>query len=139
MELNYNRLGERIKNIRRGKKLSIEDLAQKVQYSAKSIVMLESGQASIGLELFANLCTVLDVTPNDLLEGEYRVTGGAPASVRASEISQMKELIDSLKTAMKDEEKPVAVNDDDVAIQKIKEMICQYKEQNASRASYRRR
>lgn len=139
MELNYNRLGERIKNIRKSRKMSIEDLAQKVQYSAKSIVMLEGGQAAIGLELFSNLCTALDITPNDLLEGEYRVTGDASVSVQASEIKQMKELIESLKAAMKDEEKPVAVNDDDVAIQKIKEMICQYKERNASKPSYRRR
>lgn len=146
MEINYIRLGERIKNLRKARKMSIDELAQKVHYSVKSIVLVENGQAVISLELFVTLCTVLDIAPNELLEGEYRTSGAPPVAsdLMTAKVNELNDLIATFKSLMKDEDSEVLpVNtSDDIAIQKIKEMLCEYKEQHrvkSPNSPYKRR
>lgn len=64
---NFNQLvGENIKNFPRQMGLTQEELANAVELSRVSIVNIERGIQSTTLDKLADICSVLQRTPNDL-------------------------------------------------------------------------
>lgn len=74
MSIDYKRIGEQIQKARKLKKWTTGDLAQTAGFTPKSIVLAENGQASLSLDFLMSMCTTLNITPNDLLNGQYACT-----------------------------------------------------------------
>ncbi len=63
-------MGERIRKIRKGKKLTQYDLVDKVGTTHCSISNWEEGKRNMSVYYFARLCMALDVSADYLLFGE---------------------------------------------------------------------
>lgn len=63
-------MGERIRKIRKGKKLTQYDLADKVGTTHCSISNWEEGKRYMSIYYFARLCKALDVSADYLLFGK---------------------------------------------------------------------
>lgn len=69
MDIDYQALGKRISNLRRQKKLTQEELAEKTDLSTNYISHIENSRSIPSLETLMKLCAAMDVTPNELLLG----------------------------------------------------------------------
>ena len=68
--MNQEKIGKFIAKCRKDKKLTQEDLAQKLGITNKSVSNWENGRNMPDLSIFNELCDELDITINDLLSGE---------------------------------------------------------------------
>lgn len=68
--MNQERIGKFIANSRKKKKLTQEQLAEKLEVTNRSVSNWENGKNMPDLSLFKPLCEILDITINDLLSGE---------------------------------------------------------------------
>lgn len=90
-ELDYGRIGMRIRQIRKAKGWSQDELAKKCGISMSFLGHLERGSRVMSLETFASLCKALDISADELLWGIVQpaetVIGmqGAPKSRSGSE------------------------------------------------------
>ncbi len=66
MEVNYLAIGERIRKIRKSKKISQEKLAELADYSITHISHIETGSVKASIEAFLNIAAALECTPNDI-------------------------------------------------------------------------
>ena len=66
-------LGTRIKQLRKAKGLTQEQLASLINVTKVSICCYEKGNRTPNLETFMDLVNVLDTTPNYLLGADTRV------------------------------------------------------------------
>ena len=66
MALDYNIIGERLKQARLNKKLTQEDLAKAAGVSRQTINAIEQGNYNPSLSLCISICIALGVTLNDL-------------------------------------------------------------------------
>ena len=64
-------IGYNICTLRRECGMTQAQLAEKIDVSASQIAHMESGDRSLSLQLLLNLCTVMKVTPNDILAEAY--------------------------------------------------------------------
>lgn len=62
-------VGQRIKNIRRGKGLTGKELGDKIGLSQQHVSRIENGAVNISVDLIYELSRVLDVTLSDLIDG----------------------------------------------------------------------
>lgn len=62
------KLGERIREIRVSRSLTQEELTGKINLSSKSLSQIELGNNFVSAETLENLCTVLNITPNELFD-----------------------------------------------------------------------
>lgn len=69
LDIDYQALGKRISNLRRQKKLTQEELAEKTDLSTNYISHIENSRSIPSLETLMKLCAAMDVTPNELLLG----------------------------------------------------------------------
>lgn len=69
MNVDYKQLGFRISIERKNKKLTQEQLAEKIGMSANYVSNIENNYSIPSLETFINICTALEVTPDCLLLG----------------------------------------------------------------------
>lgn len=67
MSIDYNMLGKRIKMTREDKKISIKDIASKLDISEVYIEELEKGEAKISIAKFIELCDFLDISIYEVL------------------------------------------------------------------------
>ena len=67
MEINYFKLGDRIRFYRTKAELSQEKLAELIDLSFQQISNIETGKTSTSLESIVNIAMVLNVTPDHLL------------------------------------------------------------------------
>lgn len=67
MGINYLLLGEKIKKIRRRKKLSQSTLAELVSVSSPYISRIECGKNRISLELLVKVCAALETNVSEIL------------------------------------------------------------------------
>ena len=65
--MDYILLGQRIRHYRHAKKLTQEQLAERVDISPSFLGHIERGSRIASLETVMKFCEVLDVTPNKLL------------------------------------------------------------------------
>lgn len=68
--MNQEKIGKFIAQCRKNKKMTQQDLAEKLGVTDKSIGNWENGRNMPDLSLFKPLCEQLDITINDLLSGE---------------------------------------------------------------------
>ena len=71
IELNFGRIGQRIKEIRCDKHLTQEYLANATGVNTSHISNIETDKVKISLTLLIGICNALDVTLDYLLENEY--------------------------------------------------------------------
>ena len=91
-------LNENLKNIRRSKGLSQEELAQQAGISASFLGHIERGTRVLSVETLMALCNALGVTPNELLGMEYAsLSAPLPERVIVSVPSLLQGVADLLK------------------------------------------
>ncbi len=69
MAVDYNVIGSRIKKARRAKKLTQEELAEKIDVSVAFLSRVERGSSHINLKRLTQLCNLLDVSEGYILNG----------------------------------------------------------------------
>ena len=93
-ELNFALIGQRIKEVRCEQHLTQEYLANATNVNVSHISNVETNKVKVSLTLLVNICNVLNVTLDYLLENEYH----APTSVTE------KELLNVIKDMEKDKQ-----------------------------------
>lgn len=71
MNIDYRRIGARIRSLRELKNISVLELADKTNFTSKSLLLAENGKATLSLEFLISICAALEVTPNDILRGQF--------------------------------------------------------------------
>jgi len=69
MALDYNIIGERLKQARINKKLTQEKLAEQLDVSVAFLSRIERGSSFISLKRLNQICTILDTTEGEILNG----------------------------------------------------------------------
>jgi len=69
MEVDYAKIGERIKTHRRKQKLTQEKLAEKVDVGTRHINCIENGAKKMSLTLLIKIAYMLNTTLDDLISG----------------------------------------------------------------------
>ena len=67
MEINYIKLGERVRFFRLQAKLSQEDLAEKADIGVRHVSYIENGNTNPSVDVLAKIATSLNVTLDQLL------------------------------------------------------------------------
>lgn len=78
-ELDYGKMGMRIRQVRKAKGLSQNELAKKCGISMSFLGHIERGSRVMSMETFVSICSVLDVGADELLWGEASASGAALA------------------------------------------------------------
>ena len=68
--MNQEKLGKYIATCRKNKKITQEQLAEKLGVTSKSVSRWENGKTMPDVSLFHPLCDILDISINDLISGE---------------------------------------------------------------------
>ena len=68
--MNQEKIGSFIKECRKNKNLTQEELAQRLQVTDKAVSKWENGRCLPDASLFSKLCNEFDITINELLNGE---------------------------------------------------------------------
>jgi len=68
--MDYAELGKRIRHYRRQRRMTQEQLASSIGLCTSFIGHIERGSRKASLETVVELCRVLHVSPNDLLDAE---------------------------------------------------------------------
>lgn len=69
--MNRKNIGQNLRTLRRQCGITQAELAEKIGVSTDHVSHAEIGFGSISLPLLIEICKLLDVTPNDILAGEY--------------------------------------------------------------------
>ncbi|MBQ2916764.1 MAG: helix-turn-helix transcriptional regulator [Clostridia bacterium] len=69
MALDYNIIGERLKQARINKNLTQEKLAEQLDVSIAFLSRIERGSSFINLKRLNQICSILDVTEGEILNG----------------------------------------------------------------------
>lgn len=70
-ELDFDYIGQRIKEVRTDKHLTQEYLANMTGVNISHVSNIETGKTKVSLTLLVQICNALDVTLDYLLENEY--------------------------------------------------------------------
>ncbi len=92
--LDFARIGQRIREVRTDKHLTQEYLSDKTGVNVSHISNIETNKVKISLTLLVQICNALDITIDYLLENEYHV----PTSVIE------KELVNTIKDMKKEKQ-----------------------------------
>ena len=79
--MNQKIVGQNIKKIRAGLELSQSQVAEKAGISTVHVSHVETGNTVMSIDCLLNLCAALSTTPNDILMGEYDLTGSATGTM----------------------------------------------------------
>lgn len=85
--MDYYKIGQQIRKIRKAHGLSQEELAEKINISTTHMSHIETGNTKLSLPVFVDIATVLEVRTDDLLD----FTPHASKSVASEEISAVLE------------------------------------------------
>lgn len=69
--MNQDKIGKFISKVRKEKKLTQKQLAEKLGITDRAISKWENGKSMPDLSLLKPLCDILDITINELLNGDY--------------------------------------------------------------------
>ena len=96
--IDYVAIGQRIRALRRGAKLTQEELAQQAGISASFLGHIERGSRVLSVETLLALCGALSTTPNELLGMEcVTLSAQLPERVMVSTPSLLQGVADLLK------------------------------------------
>ncbi|QDR82593.1 transcriptional regulator, y4mF family [Sporomusa termitida] len=71
MYVDYNAIGQRIKKIRKQKRLTQEKVAESLEVSTVYISQVENGKTKLSLEMLVRLASLLDTEPGYFLTGIF--------------------------------------------------------------------
>lgn len=99
--MNQKKIGEFIAKSRKEKKLTQADLAEKLGVTEKSVSNWENGRNMPDLSLFKSLCENLDITINELMNGERLSKENKQANldeniIKLTELAQLKSMHNGL-------------------------------------------
>lgn len=93
-ELDFSRIGQRIKEVRTDKKLTQEYLAEATGVNVSHVSNIENCKVKVSLTLLVGICNALDTTVDYILGNEYH----APTSTMEKELMNIvKDLEESKK------------------------------------------
>lgn len=69
MAIDYSVIGERLKKARKAKKLTQEDLAEKLDVSIAFLSRIERGSSQVNLKRLTQICEILEISEGDILNG----------------------------------------------------------------------
>lgn len=84
--MDYYKIGQRIRKIRKAHGLSQEELAEKINISTTHMSHIETGNTKLSLPVFVDIAAALEVRMDDLME-----TPMATSSAAMEEIAQVME------------------------------------------------
>ena len=67
-------IGDRLREVRTARHLSLSDVAGKADISAATLSRIENGKQGIDLELFLSLLKILRIQPSEVLENDGAVS-----------------------------------------------------------------
>lgn len=73
MVLDLRAIGNNIKKYRKSKGFTQAQLAEMIDISTIHMSHMETGSVSMSLECLIKICDSLDISPDDLLFGEYKL------------------------------------------------------------------
>lgn len=76
MEMDFIRMGRRIKDMRRQKKWSQEKLAEEASMSVPYLSQIENGKKKASLEALVKISNALGISMDILIDGSCRITVG---------------------------------------------------------------
>ena len=85
MATDFNIIGERIKTARKSKKMTQQDLAEKLGVSIAFLSRVERGNSQINLKRISQICAILGISEGELLNG----TSSTSTSYLDSEFSDI--------------------------------------------------
>ena len=91
--MKISHLGNNIQTIRKFRGMKQQELADKIGINMQSLSKIERGLNYPAYETLEKIMEVLDVTPNELLSGEWKYG----KSIEASDLYPIKEFIQHLK------------------------------------------
>lgn len=71
--MNLKQIGQNVQARRKEMKMTQAQLAEKAQLSVVHVSHIENGSVAMSLDSLLTICSVLELTPNDILLGEYVV------------------------------------------------------------------
>ena len=83
-ELDYTKMGMRIRQVRKAKGWSQEELAKKCGISMSFLGHIERGTRIMSLETFVSLCGALEADAGELLWGEVKYCQKAVCDIHAA-------------------------------------------------------
>lgn len=97
MEVDYTALGKRVKQIRKERGMSQEQLAEKIDVSVPHMSNIENGKTKFSLQVLISLANALQVSPDALLVEQVDERG----KVRGTVLEEInRELIDCSEVQM---------------------------------------
>lgn len=124
MGINYLQVGERIRSLRELRGMTVGELAEKTDFTTKSLLLAEHGKASLSIEFVLSLCAALGVTPNDILRGEYPEIPHQPDEREAL----IDNLVERLVGAQAEKTKSLTkINNTDQTVKEIESMVANLK------------
>lgn len=69
-------IGERLRDARAARQLSLSDVAEKAHISAATLSRIENSKQGVDLGLFLSLLKILHIEPGDVLEEDGAVSSG---------------------------------------------------------------
>ena len=85
--MDYYKIGQQIRKIRKAHGFSQEELAERINISTTHMSHIETGNTKLSLPVFVDIATALDVRTDDLLDSNQSAT----ASMAFEEISSVLE------------------------------------------------
>ena len=76
-ELNFERIGKKIKEVRLEKKLTQEYIADIVDVNTSHISNIENNRVKVSLSTLVQICNALNITVDYILEEEYKQPSSA--------------------------------------------------------------
>lgn len=92
-ELDFSRIGQRIKEVRTDKKLTQDYIAEKTGVNVSHISNIENCKVKVSLTLLVGICNALDTTVDYILGNEYH----APTSTIEKELMNIVKNLDESK------------------------------------------
>lgn len=81
--MDYYKIGQRIRKIRKAHGLSQEELAEKVNISTTHMSHIETGNTKLSLPVFVDIAAALDVRTDDLLDSNTITTSAVMEEIAA--------------------------------------------------------
>ena len=69
MAIDFCIIGKRLKQARKSKKMTQEQLAEKMEVSIAYLSKVETGKVHINLERLSQICSILNITEGEILNG----------------------------------------------------------------------
>ena len=91
--MNYVDLGKKIRQVRRQKSMTQEQLAEKAGISASFLGHIERGTRIASLETLIELCNTLQVSPDNLLSASLNADDLYPTSLSTNDKAKLSEFL----------------------------------------------